>query len=111
MMRKKNQKKEGGFIVSAELILIATILVIGLIAGMVALRDALTAEYDDVAEAFGALDQSYSFTGITILGSPGNVTLAIVAGSSFADSVDGYAGDLVPPSFTPAGGQNGEVNF
>jgi hypothetical protein len=46
-------------------VLIATILVIGLIVGMAAIRDALTAEMGDVAEAIGALDQSYIFDGIS----------------------------------------------
>jgi hypothetical protein len=84
----KKQKKEAGFIVSAELVLIATILVIGLIVGMVAIRDAMTAEMHDVAEAIGALDQSYSFEGILDLG-----TNAEVAGTSWSDSVDTGAGD------------------
>lgn len=85
---KKQQKKEAGFIVSAELVLIATILVIGLIVGMVAIRDALTAEMHDVAEGIGALDQSYYFEGIVDLG-----TGAQVAGTSFTDTVDLEAGD------------------
>jgi len=79
----KKQKKEAGFIVSAELVLIATILVIGMIVGMVAIRDATVAEMGDVAEAIGAIDQSYSFEGINDLG-----TNAWVAGSHWADDPD-----------------------
>jgi hypothetical protein len=82
----KKQKKEAGFIVSAELVLIATILVIGLIVGMVAIRDALTAEMGDVAEALGALDQSYYFDGIVDEG-----TNAAVSGSSWNDAADNCA--------------------
>lgn len=84
---KKQQKKQAGFIVSAELVLIATILVIGLIVGMVAIRDALTAEMGDVAEAIGALDQSYYFEGINDIG-----TNAAVAGSQWNDQIDGVGG-------------------
>jgi len=84
---KKQRKKEAGFIVSAELVLVATILVIGLIVGMVAIRDALTAEMHDVAEAIGSLDQSYAFDGIT-----DNGTEAFIGSSGFTDDVDGVSG-------------------
>lgn len=81
---KKQQKKQAGFIVSAELILIATILVIGLIVGMVAIRDATVAEMEDVAEAIGALDQSYFFNGVE-----DSLTGAFTEGSQWGDAIDG----------------------
>ena len=101
---KKQQKKEAGFIVSAELVLIATILVIGLIVGMVAIRDQVTAEMKDVAEAIGSLDQSYTFNGIVY-----NPSLAQVAGSVFSDSVDVSAGDGATIDYTqpPGNGEQG----
>ena len=40
---------EAGFIISAELVLVATILVIGLIVGMVSLRNQVVEELVDVA--------------------------------------------------------------
>ncbi len=104
-MKKQQKKKEAGFIVSAELVLIATILVIGLIVGMVAIRDAVTAEMHDVAEAIGALDQSYVFYGIQDV-----ALISQVAGSTWADSIDLEAGDTqgilynVPPA-------NGEIGL
>ena len=101
---KKQQKKEAGFIVSAELVLIATILVIGMLVGMVVIRDAVTAEMDDVAEAIGALDQSYFFQGIT--NSP-NVA-DWVSGSTWIDSIDLLAGDGAEPLFNRAPGDGGE---
>ena len=63
-LKKKLRNRQGGFIVSAELALITTILVIGLIVGMVAVRDALVAELHDIAEGIGELDQSFTFNGI-----------------------------------------------
>jgi len=81
---KKQDKKQAGFIVSIELILIATILVIGLIVGMTALRDATVAEYEDVAEAIGALDQSYQFFGVQ----DANGLLDWTAGSQWIDAID-----------------------
>lgn len=102
-MKKQQKKKEAGFIVSAELVLIATILVIGLIVGMAIIRDAVTAEMNDVAEAIGSVDQSYSWAGITALNGAGQ-TLAIVAGSEWSDTTDLLAGDDIDPIYVdPAG--------
>jgi hypothetical protein len=56
---------EAGFIVSAELVLIATILVLGMIVGLVSVRDQVVQELGDVALAFGRFNQSYSFSAIT----------------------------------------------
>jgi Flp pilus assembly pilin Flp len=53
-----------GFIVSIELVLISTILVVGLITGMTALRDAVVSELSDVAGAVQDLNQSYEYNGV-----------------------------------------------
>jgi len=50
---------ERGFLVSTELILIATILVIGLIAGMACLQQAIVQEFNDLSWAISSLNQSY----------------------------------------------------
>ena len=55
--------EEAGFIISAELVLLATILVIGLIVGLVSLRNQIVQECVDVGQAFGFLSQSYAFSG------------------------------------------------
>ena len=76
-MMSKLWKDEAGFVVSAELIFIATLLVIGLVTGWVAVRNAVTSELTEVANAIGALDQSYSYCGKSNCcgGTPGvNVT-------------------------------------
>ncbi len=80
--------KQAGFVMTSELILIVTVMVIGMIVGLVTMRDAATAEMEDVAEAIGQLDQSYAFNGIK---SANNT--AIVDGSSYGDAVDAAAGD------------------
>ena len=80
--------KEGGFVLTTELVLIVTILVLGLIVGMVSMRDALNAEMEDVAEAVGALDQGYAFDGIANL-----QNTASIAGSAWSDTADANAGD------------------
>ena len=63
-MMKKLWNDEAGFIVSAELILIATIAVIGLIVGLAAVRDGITSELSDVAGAIQDVNQSYSIDGV-----------------------------------------------
>src|SRR5262245_43222720 len=61
-------KDDDGFIISAELVLIATILVIGLIVGLTAVRASITSERTEVGQAFGGLDQGYSFSGLGVCG-------------------------------------------
>ncbi|HLQ45636.1 MAG TPA: branched-chain amino acid aminotransferase [Planctomycetaceae bacterium] len=55
---------ECGFVVSAELILVATIAVLGLVVGLAEVRQAVSAELEDVATAIGSMNQSYCFTGL-----------------------------------------------
>lgn len=83
----RNQKNKAGFILSAELVMISTILVIGLLVGMVAMRNQLLAEMKDTAEAIGALNQSYTFTGWQQLDGLG-ANMAQTAGSEWLDSID-----------------------
>ena len=54
---------EAGFIVSSELILISTIVVLSLIVGLSEVANAVNQEFEDVATAFGAVNQSYRFSG------------------------------------------------
>lgn len=77
------RKSQRGFIVTIELLLLATILVIGLIVGMVSLRDSVLAELSDVSEAIGALNQSYD-----ILGVNNSANTASTAGSQWQDNQD-----------------------
>ena len=51
-----------GFIVSGEYILLTTIIVIGMIVGVVTFRNQVVQEFGDIADAMESLDQSYSFT-------------------------------------------------
>lgn len=52
-------KDERGFLVSMELVLIATILVIGLVAGLACLQNAIVQEFNDLSWAITSLNQSY----------------------------------------------------
>ncbi len=94
-MMSKTLKKQGGFILTAELLLLSLILVIGLIVGLVTMRDAITAEMEDTAEAIGQLDQTYFFEGMI-----NAQDTATVAGSAFGDAIDANAGDQAAFEFT-----------
>jgi hypothetical protein len=63
-MLKRLWLDEGGAILSAELILIMVILVIGLVAGLQAVRVAVVDRLADVAGAIGAIDATYNVDGI-----------------------------------------------
>jgi hypothetical protein len=78
---------EAGFLVSAELVLVATILVIGLIVGLSEIQYAVVEELNDVADAVGSLNQSYLYTGFTAFKGKGGIK-SRVTGSSFNDVAD-----------------------
>lgn len=56
---------EAGFVVSAELVLVSTIVVIGMIVGLSEVANGINQELEDVGAAFGSINQSYCFSGFT----------------------------------------------
>ncbi|MBL4884304.1 MAG: hypothetical protein JKY95_07195 [Planctomycetaceae bacterium] len=79
---------EAGFIVSAELVLIATLLVIGLIVGLSEVQHAVVAELNDVGDAIGNLNQSYYYTGFSGAKRRGRGVKASTRGSAWRDTRD-----------------------
>lgn len=79
---------EAGFIISAELILVATLLVIGLIVGLSEIQHAVVSELNDVGDAIGKLNQSYFFSGFSKAKQNGGGVSAYTRGSAFSDQVD-----------------------
>lgn len=79
---------EAGFIVSAELVLVATIVVIGLIVGLSEIQHAVVSELNDVADAIGSLNQSYAFTGFSAAKTFGGGLKSFTRGSIFVDQTD-----------------------
>ncbi len=55
---------EAGFIISAELCLVATIVVSGLIVGLVTVRNQVVQELIAVGEAIGCINTSYAYCGL-----------------------------------------------
>lgn len=83
---------EHGFIVTTELVIIATLLVIGLITGLQCLQTAVVAELKDVGAAIGSLNQSYSYSGMHGCWAWGRSGwhANYTRGSAFVDQVDEY---------------------
>jgi hypothetical protein len=91
---------EAGFIVSVELVLIATLLVIGLIVGLSEIQHAIVQELNDIAEAIGSLNQSFLFTGFTAFKRDGRLK-SFFAGSFFHDGRDDCDGNECEISCAP----------
>ncbi|MBS0205809.1 MAG: branched-chain amino acid aminotransferase [Planctomycetes bacterium] len=72
---------ESGFIVSAELVLVATIAVLGMIVGLSEIALNVNNELEDVGSAFGSLNQTYCVKGIK--GCAG-----YSSGTEFRDNID-----------------------
>jgi hypothetical protein len=79
---------EVGFIVSAELVLVATILVIGMIVGLSEIQHAVVQELNDVGDAMGRLNQSYAYSGFSAMKSGKDEEKSYTRGSSFNDKAD-----------------------
>ncbi len=73
---------ESGVVISSELALVGTVGVLGMVVGLEAVTSSVTSELNDLASAFGAIDQSYSYRSIA---KPGH---AWVRGSGFNDRGD-----------------------
>ena len=83
--------EEAGFILSAELVLIATLGVLALIVGLSEVSFNINNELQDVGRAFGSINQSFSMQGQN-----GN------GGSSYNNSPNNMGSDIM------AGGTMGE---
>jgi hypothetical protein len=80
-MMKAFVADEQGFVVSAELVLVSTVAVIGLLVGLSAVRDGVVSELSDVAGAVQDANQSFSLDGV--VGHNANT-----AGFNFLDNLD-----------------------
>ncbi len=91
-------RDDAGFIISAELVLVATIAVLSMVVGLSEIAHAVNQELEDVASAFGALNQTYRYSGLD--GHAGGIT-----GSLFDDDTDFCDGDcdIVAADATPEG--------
>jgi Flp pilus assembly pilin Flp len=54
-----------GVLLSIEFLLIASILILGVVVGLTALRNAITAEFEELANAILAISQGFSVGGLS----------------------------------------------
>ena len=83
---------EGGFVITAELVMIFTIAVLALSVGWGAVATLLAEELEDVANSVGSLNQSFNYRGINAVGH------ASGSGGGFTDQTNSVN---VTPSITP----------
>ena len=88
---------EAGFVISAELVLVGTMLVIGAVVGLTSVRNQVVQELGDLAIAIGNVNQSYEYSGVV-----GHA--AATSGSIFQDQHDFCDLDGIDP---PGGGSTG----
>lgn len=104
MIRKV--KSQAGFIVTIELLVLAAVLVLGLIVGMVSLRDSVLAELADLSESIGNLNQGYMILGVQ------NVAgTAATAGSSYEDNFDNTSFGSIDSDPADPGDADGDLDF
>jgi hypothetical protein len=84
LMHRIWQEEEG--VLSFEWILLITLVVIGIVGGLAAARDAIIDEMGDVAQATIALDQSYTLSGATITSTDGVSIVVVLEDSEFTDT-------------------------
>lgn len=92
-----------GFVVSAELVLIGTITVLGMIVGLTELSYGVNEELEDMGSAFGAMNQTYHFT-------LGSGQKGEVVGSTYLDFADECDNSCDITCNSPARGEKGNSN-
>ena len=85
-MFNKFWNDEAGVIISAELVLVLTICVLGVIVGLSSVVVAINTELQDTAHAIGSLNQSFRLPGFT--GCVKTAPISYTAGASYTDAVD-----------------------
>ena len=106
MKRLANQLllDETGVVITAEIIIIATVGLLSLIAGWNAVSNALAFELGDIANSVGSLDQSFRYRGLSA------GAHASCSGGGFADSAQTFTVNTVDVSVTGPGA-NGEIEI
>jgi hypothetical protein len=88
MMFQKLWNDEVGLILSAELALILTIAVLGVIVGLSQMVVSVNHELNDAANAWGALNHSYGFTGFKGGLAANGIPKSYTFGTVFVDTID-----------------------
>jgi hypothetical protein len=79
---KRLKRDETGFVISSELVLVSTVGVLGMLVGIEAVSSSVNNGLNDLASAFGAVNQSYNYRSIAKIGH------ARISGAGFNDGGD-----------------------
>jgi len=101
-------RDDRGFVLSAELILVATIAVIGCLVGLAAFRDAITLELGDTAGAVGALNQSYEeqYSGVYFTQDPNTNEVTVLFEADGITVTGKFFASSYTDTLNPGGGEN-----
>jgi Flp pilus assembly pilin Flp len=94
-MLRKLWKDDCGALIAMEFLFVATILVIGIIVGLTALRSAINAELTELGNAILALSQGFLISGQSGCGS-------VVDGSQAIDTPSVIPCPVLTPPFAPS---------
>lgn len=97
----RKRRRQSGFVLSTELLLVTTILAVGLITGLTSLRDNVISELADTGDAIGSISQSFTFVGTNWTSTGSNV--AATSSFGYTDAQDNVSGVV--------GGDTGTVNY
>ena len=94
---KKLWNDQGGFILSTEAMILWTIVVLGMVTGLVAVRDASVTELTEVANTILTFNQSYNYDSIGLDGTnalvfPGGLNENAWTSGSNAQDITGFTG-------------------
>jgi hypothetical protein len=90
-MHSVKKRRDSGFVVSLELVFIATCMLCVVLVAWASFGTKIVAEFGDIGAAVGSLNQSYTITGVAIFhpNDPNHPTdVATWTGSSFHDAPD-----------------------
>jgi Flp pilus assembly pilin Flp len=93
-----------GAVITTELILIIAILIFGVIAGLVALRNASIAAFGNIGDTLVELVPSFTYSGFEVGAFGGGTVIALVNGYQAGSLVTPLTGLSIPPIpafFTP----------
>jgi Flp pilus assembly pilin Flp len=77
---RKLWNDDRGALIATEWVFVSTIMVIGVVAGLKSVQQAVVTELEDMANAIGSLSQSYTFSGTS-------GCAASTLGSRFSDEI------------------------
>ena len=92
---QKMWKDDYGALIATEWVFVATILVLGIITGLVAVRQAVISELTEFANAVMSLNQSFSFSGQSNC-------LSSTAGAQAIDIISGTISEGSTPATLPS---------